>query len=138
VQPNEKALAAKAKSLGVEQHEMYHNDRIKDAVLKDMLAVGKSAGLAPLEMVVAVLFSDEEWIPASVGFFFVQRDTIILLTIPSRASSPPRTSSTGGPSRKSTARISRSALPVLNRLVDVFGEEGGEEGKKRDGHITYS
>jgi long-chain acyl-CoA synthetase len=68
VMPNEKALVAKAKALGVDEHDMHADARVKDAVLKDLLGAAKAAGLAPLEMVAGVVLSDEEWTPASVSF----------------------------------------------------------------------
>jgi long-chain acyl-CoA synthetase len=67
VVPNEKALTDKAKELGVDEHDMHTHPKVKDAVLKDLLSVGKGAGLSPLEMVAGVIISDEEWTPAS-GF----------------------------------------------------------------------
>jgi len=70
VMPVEKALVAKAKSLGVEQHEMYQSEKVKDAVLKDLLAAGRTAGLQSLEMVAGVVLSEEEWTPASVSLLW--------------------------------------------------------------------
>jgi len=87
VMPNEKALADKAKALGVEAHDMHNDSRVKDAVLKDLLSTGKSSGLQPLEMVAGVILAEEEWTPPTVSvaavlvsivfIFFLVSDTVI-------------------------------------------------------------
>jgi len=64
---NEKPLAELAQSLGVESQDMHHDKKVRDAVLKDLLAVGKKAGLSGLEMVSGVAIVDEEWTPANVS-----------------------------------------------------------------------
>ncbi|KAK5652744.1 hypothetical protein OQA88_9597 [Cercophora sp. LCS_1] len=64
--PNEKTLAAKAQELGVDEHDMHRDAKVKDAVLKDLTRVAKQAGLNSMETVVAVvLLEDQEWTPQS-------------------------------------------------------------------------
>ena len=38
-----------------------------DEIFKQLLAVGKKAGLANIELIQGVVLSDEEWTPASVS-----------------------------------------------------------------------
>lgn len=42
---------------------MVHDDKVRDAVLKNLNAVGKKAGLKPLEQLSSVVLTDEEWTP---------------------------------------------------------------------------
>ncbi|KAI1320886.1 acetyl-CoA synthetase-like protein [Xylariaceae sp. FL0255] len=65
ISPNEKPLSELAKSLRVDGAAMHEDKKVKDAVLKDLVAVGKKAGLSGLEMVAGVVVVDEEWTPAS-------------------------------------------------------------------------
>ncbi|KAJ4251552.1 long-chain fatty acid-CoA ligase [Fusarium torreyae] len=65
VMPNETALAAIAKDLGVEQHSMWSDNKVRDVVLKDLQTAGKRAGLSSMEIVAGVVISHEEWIPSS-------------------------------------------------------------------------
>ncbi|KAK1759567.1 long-chain-fatty-acid--CoA ligase 1 [Echria macrotheca] len=66
VVPNEKNLAAKAAELGVDEHEMCSDPKVKAAVLKDLVGVARAAGLSPLETLSAVvLLEDQEWTPAN-------------------------------------------------------------------------
>ncbi|KAI1387375.1 long-chain-fatty-acid-CoA ligase [Hypoxylon trugodes] len=65
VSPNEKPLAELAKKLGVDHAHEHSDPKILDAVHKDLIAVGKKAGLTGLEMVVGVVLVEEEWTPAS-------------------------------------------------------------------------
>lgn len=63
---NEPVIKDIAKELGVEvklDHELMSNAAVKDAVLKDLLAQGKGAGLTGLETVCGVVLTDEEWTP---------------------------------------------------------------------------
>jgi long-chain acyl-CoA synthetase len=69
ISPNEKALAELASSLGVEEKYMHSNRRVYNAVLQDLLAVGKRNGLTGLEMVSAAVLVDDEWTPASVSCY---------------------------------------------------------------------
>ncbi|KAH8666747.1 hypothetical protein BX600DRAFT_497500 [Xylariales sp. PMI_506] len=65
VSPNEKNLASLAHSLDVEEKAMHTDARVRDAVLKDLLAIGKKGGLSGLELITSVVLVDEEWTPAS-------------------------------------------------------------------------
>jgi long-chain acyl-CoA synthetase len=67
VVPNDKALAEKARELGVDEHDMHRDKKVRGAVLKALQGVGKKAGLSPLEMVGGVVIADEEWTPANVS-----------------------------------------------------------------------
>lgn len=63
VSPNEKALAELAASLGIEEKYMHTDRNVRTAVLRDMLAAAKQAGLSSLEMLSGVVLVDEEWTP---------------------------------------------------------------------------
>ncbi|KAK0641055.1 hypothetical protein B0T16DRAFT_393399 [Cercophora newfieldiana] len=64
--PNEKAVAEKAAELGVDEHVMYQDSKVKDAVLKALGASARGAGLTPMETVAGlVLLGDQEWTPAN-------------------------------------------------------------------------
>ncbi|PNY28678.1 Long-chain-fatty-acid-CoA ligase 1 [Tolypocladium capitatum] len=65
IAPNEKVLAEKAKELGVDEHSMHHDPKVRDAVLKDLQLTGKRAGLSSMEIVAGVVITDEEWTPPS-------------------------------------------------------------------------
>ncbi|RYP90014.1 hypothetical protein DL770_003859 [Monosporascus sp. CRB-9-2] len=67
VSPNEKPLADLAKSLGVDgnAHSIHAHDKVRDAVLKDLVAVGKRAGLTGLEIISGVALVDDEWTPVN-------------------------------------------------------------------------
>lgn len=65
--PNEKALKETADKLGVDEHHMYKDSKVRGQVLKDLLAVGRNSGLAGIELVSAVLLCEEEWTPANVS-----------------------------------------------------------------------
>ncbi|ROT36246.1 long-chain-fatty-acid-CoA ligase [Sodiomyces alkalinus F11] len=67
IAPNEKVLAEEAQRQGVSETQMHSDAKVKSAVLKDLVAIGKKAGLSPLEIVSAVVLAEEEWTPAS-GF----------------------------------------------------------------------
>jgi long-chain acyl-CoA synthetase len=75
--PNEKVLAEKAAELGVDEAEMRTNKNVKAEVLRDLVEVGKQAGLGGMEIVSGVLIVDEEWTPANVSTlpFYFLRDT---------------------------------------------------------------
>lgn len=66
---NEPALKDVAKSIGAdpEDHGLLQNETLVDAVLKDLLAQGKAAGLTPLETVAGVVLTDDEWTPQNVS-----------------------------------------------------------------------
>ncbi|QPG94377.1 hypothetical protein C2857_005811 [Epichloe festucae Fl1] len=65
IMPNEKVLVEKAKELGVAEHEMHTHSKVRDAVLKDLQATGKRAGLSSMEIITGVVITDEEWTPPS-------------------------------------------------------------------------
>jgi long-subunit acyl-CoA synthetase (AMP-forming) len=68
--PVEPALKKLADTIGVEGHgigDLVHNERLQAAVLKDMQAVGKRAGLASMEIISGVILADEEWTPQNVS-----------------------------------------------------------------------
>lgn len=69
ISPNEKVLASIAAELGVDRHEMYHNGKVRQAVLKELQSTAKNAGLSSLETVVGVVLVDDEWTPANVSIF---------------------------------------------------------------------
>ncbi|ROW06266.1 hypothetical protein VPNG_08095 [Cytospora leucostoma] len=54
---NEVGVSAKA------DHELLSNGKVKHAVLQDLLAQAKGAGLSSLELVSAVVLTNEEWTP---------------------------------------------------------------------------
>ncbi|OAQ73928.1 fatty acid activator Faa4 [Pochonia chlamydosporia 170] len=65
IMPNEKVLVDRAKDLGVDEHDMHTNPKVRDAVLKDLQATGRRAGLSSMEIVCGVVLTDEEWTPPS-------------------------------------------------------------------------
>lgn len=68
VVPNEKNLGDKAAELGIDAHDMHSHPKMKEVVLRDLVAVAKRAGLSPLETVAAlVLLENQEWTPANVS-----------------------------------------------------------------------
>lgn len=67
VSPNEKPLNELAKKLGVDHAHAHSDPKVLDAVHKDLIGVGKKAGLTGLEMVVGVVLVEDEWTPTSVS-----------------------------------------------------------------------
>ncbi|KAI1442240.1 long-chain-fatty-acid-CoA ligase [Annulohypoxylon stygium] len=65
VSPNEKPLNELAKKLGVDHAHAHSDPKVLDAVHKDLIGVGKKAGLTGLEMVVGVVLVEDEWTPTS-------------------------------------------------------------------------
>jgi len=65
IMANEHVLAGKAQELGVNEHSMHHDPKVRDLVLKDLQASGKRAGLTGPEMVAGVVITDVEWAPSS-------------------------------------------------------------------------
>jgi len=65
IAPNEKVLAEEAKKLGVDEHSMHTDKRMVDVVHKDLVSIGKKAGLTGLEIVGGVVLTEEEWTPDS-------------------------------------------------------------------------
>jgi long-chain acyl-CoA synthetase len=66
---NDKALAKKARELGVEEKEMHTDKRVRGAVLKALQDVAKKEGLSAMETVAGVVVVDEEWTPANVSVY---------------------------------------------------------------------
>lgn len=70
VVPQEKNLQALAAENGIEGHtfeELCDSDDVHVAVLKDLQATGKKAGLAGIEIIDGVVLSDQEWTPENVS-----------------------------------------------------------------------
>ncbi|KAI1079902.1 long-chain-fatty-acid-CoA ligase [Whalleya microplaca] len=65
VSANEKPLLELAQGLDVDPAHVHSDPKILDAVHKDLIAVGKKAGLSSLEMIMGVVLVDDEWTPAS-------------------------------------------------------------------------
>ncbi|RKU49215.1 hypothetical protein DL546_009220 [Coniochaeta pulveracea] len=65
VSPNEKALRELAGELGVSEDKMHTDSKVRAAVLKDLVDVGRRGGLSGMELVEGVVLADEEWTPAS-------------------------------------------------------------------------
>lgn len=68
---NEPAVKDMAKSIGVDpdDHDLLQNEKLVDAVLKDLLAQGKAANLTSLETIAGVVLTDDEWTPQNVSGF---------------------------------------------------------------------
>lgn len=66
VSPNEKSLGDLAKKLGVAESAMYEDQRVRNAVHKDLVGEAKKGGLSSLEIISAVVLVDDEWTPANV------------------------------------------------------------------------
>lgn len=66
---NEPAVKAIASEVGVNPDEagLLKDKKVIDAVLKDLLAQGKGAGLTGLETIAGVVLTDEEWTPQNVS-----------------------------------------------------------------------
>jgi len=65
VVPNEKALAEKAREMGVDEHKMFGDKRVEEEALKSLREVAKRAGLNGLETVGGVVLLEEEWTPGN-------------------------------------------------------------------------
>ncbi|KAM0331473.1 hypothetical protein ACHAQA_003149 [Verticillium albo-atrum] len=65
IAPNEKTLHELGQKLGVDEAHLHTDRKVKDAVLKDLIAVGKRGGLGGIEIISAVVLVEEEWTPAS-------------------------------------------------------------------------
>lgn len=68
------ALKKLASSVGVngELEELVHNEKVNKAVLKELVAAGRSGGLAGIELIEGVVLTDEEWTPQNVSFKYPQ------------------------------------------------------------------
>ncbi|KAK3939082.1 long-chain-fatty-acid--CoA ligase 1 [Diplogelasinospora grovesii] len=62
---NDKALAEKASELGVDEHNMHHDPKVRGAVVKDLQSVAKKNGLSGMETVAGVVLVDDEWTPVN-------------------------------------------------------------------------
>ena len=64
-----KKLAAEA---GVEggHEELVHNDKVRAAALRELIAAGRQGGLAGIELVEGVVLTEEEWTPQNVNLAF--------------------------------------------------------------------
>lgn len=72
--PVEAALKQLATTLGVEGHsieDFAHNKKIVAEIHKQMLAVGKKANLAGIELIQGLILSEEEWTTQNVSFLFL-------------------------------------------------------------------
>lgn len=67
IMPIEKVIVEKARELGVNEHDMHTDAKIRDFVLKDLQATAKRAGLVGMETVAGVVITEEEWTPPSVS-----------------------------------------------------------------------
>jgi long-chain acyl-CoA synthetase len=68
--PAEPALKKVAGDLGVSGdhlEELVHNEKVNDAVLKQLQDVGRKGGLAGIEIIEGVILADEEWTPQNVS-----------------------------------------------------------------------
>ncbi|RFN44612.1 hypothetical protein FIE12Z_11156 [Fusarium flagelliforme] len=65
VMPNETVLTSMAKDLGVDEHSIYSDKKVRQALLKDLQATGRKAGLSSMEIAAEVVITPEEWTPAS-------------------------------------------------------------------------
>lgn len=65
ISPNEAKLKEIAESLGVNEHDMHRSAKVKDAALKDLVSVGRKAGLTGLELVSGVVLVEDEWTPVN-------------------------------------------------------------------------
>lgn len=71
--PAEPALKNLAKELGVQgEHleELVHDEKIINAVAKQLQAAGQKAGLASFEIIQGVALADEEWTPHNVSSIY--------------------------------------------------------------------
>jgi long-chain acyl-CoA synthetase len=80
IYPNERVFPGKAKEMGIDEHDMYTNPKMRDLVYKDMISYGKRAGLSPMEMIAGVVITDEEWTPDNVGFCYLHRSHFLKRT----------------------------------------------------------
>jgi long-chain acyl-CoA synthetase len=67
IMPNEKVLQDKAKELGVDEHSMHTDPKIRNFVLKDLQGAAKRAALSSIETIAGVVVTDQEWTPDSVS-----------------------------------------------------------------------
>ncbi|KAJ4269826.1 long-chain fatty acid-CoA ligase [Fusarium torreyae] len=65
IMPNDKVLANKARDLGVDEHSMHSDRKVRSLVLKELQMTGRRAGLSEMEIVSGVIVTEKEWTPAS-------------------------------------------------------------------------
>ncbi|KAK6850091.1 long-chain acyl-CoA synthetase [Apiospora arundinis] len=66
IMTNDKVLAGKAKEqLGVDEHSMHSDPKVRGLILRDLQMTGRRAGLSEIEIVTGVVVTDEEWTPPS-------------------------------------------------------------------------
>ncbi|KAM0553325.1 hypothetical protein ACHAPJ_007338 [Fusarium lateritium] len=65
IMPNDKVLATRARELGVNEHSMHSDRKVRKLVLKELQTTGRRAGLSEMEIVSGVVVTDKEWTPAS-------------------------------------------------------------------------
>ncbi|KAK8031248.1 hypothetical protein PG990_000982 [Apiospora arundinis] len=66
IMTNDKVLAGKAKEqLGVDEHNMHSDPKVRGLILRDLQMTGRRAGLSEMEIVTGVVVTDEEWTPPS-------------------------------------------------------------------------
>lgn len=70
IMANHNVLVEKAKELGVDEHVMHTDTKVKSLVLKDLQNTGRRAGLTGIELVAGVVITEEEWLPPTVRFNF--------------------------------------------------------------------
>lgn len=63
VVPKEKEVGKKAAALGVGEHAMFSDDRVRTAVLRELQGLAKKEGLSPMETVAGVVLCEEQWTP---------------------------------------------------------------------------
>ncbi|KAI9151864.1 Long-chain acyl-CoA synthetases & Acyl-protein synthetase [Paramyrothecium foliicola] len=65
IMANEKFLQEKAQELGVDEHSMHTDRKIRDFVLRDLQGAAKRANLSSIETISGVVVTDQEWTPDS-------------------------------------------------------------------------
>lgn len=53
---------------GKTYEQLVHDEKVKKLVLKELQSTGKKAGLAPFEILEAVVLTDAEWTPLNVSY----------------------------------------------------------------------
>lgn len=71
-------LAESVEVLNKSYEQLVQDPKIKSLVLRDLQAVGKKAGLAPFEIVEAIVLTDEEWSSHNVSLRLIKRNLMIV------------------------------------------------------------
>lgn len=69
--PAEPALRKLAESIGVDGQgieDLAHNEKVQNAVLKELQQAGRQGGLSGIEIIEGVIVADDEWTPQNVSF----------------------------------------------------------------------